>query len=181
MSFDILPLVLAHLKQAAAPACVIISGEIGAGKTSFGKRLAESLSSCGTTLGGILAPRVMEDGETIGYNVLDLETATICKLASIDPPGIKVGKYYLSREALDFSLQAVASASTRSQVVFLDEVGRLELQGKGHASATRILLDSPAKAILMIRSTLVKAIVECFSISDHAVFSVENIPGASGN
>ena len=121
----------------------------------------------------------MKDGVTVGYNVLDLETATLYKLASTDPPGIKVGKYYLSPEALDFSLQVVASASTRTQVVFLDEVGRLELQGKGHARATRILLDSPVKAILMIRSALVKAVVESFSISDHAVFSVGSVPSAS--
>jgi hypothetical protein len=52
----------------------IISGKRGEGKTSLAKKLAGILRQNSYSAGGIITERVMDGGETAGYNLVDLET-----------------------------------------------------------------------------------------------------------
>ncbi|MEA3238257.1 MAG: nucleoside-triphosphatase [Candidatus Bipolaricaulota bacterium] len=153
--------------------CIVIHGQIGAGKTRLAQRLAAALEKHKIRVGGIISPRIVDGVETIGYRVRDLDTGEEQSLAALNPPGIPIGKFYLSEDALLFARTAIEHAAATAQVVFLDEVGRLELTGQGHAPALRALLRSEAIHVLFVRTTFVEHIIEKFGIGDHASFSVE--------
>jgi len=153
--------------------CIIIHGEIGAGKTRLAEVLVTELRKRGLRVGGIVSPRILDGKDTVGYQVRDLQTCEERSFAKLDPPGIPIGKFYLSEDALAFAHTAIESAIATDQIVFLDEVGRLELDDKGHADALRTLLRSGAIPVLFMRTTFVEHIIEKFGIGDHASFPVE--------
>jgi nucleoside-triphosphatase THEP1 len=51
---------------------LIIHGERGSGKTSRTRDFVEKARSKGYTIRGVLSERILENGETIGYDCLDL-------------------------------------------------------------------------------------------------------------
>jgi nucleoside-triphosphatase THEP1 len=157
-----------------SPAPVIVAGAIGAGKTETGLRVAQRLKEHGITVGGILAPRLVEHGETTGYNVLDLATGEDTPFARPNPPGQMVGRFYVRPTGLAFATRALRHGAERAAVVFIDEVGRWELAGEGHAAALRSVLGSRAVPVLFVRAELVPAVVEAFHLhSAHVVRLVE--------
>ena len=158
------------------PGPVIVAGGVGAGKTAAGLRLARKLRENGITVGGILAPRLLEQGETTGYNVLNLLTGEDAAFARSDPPGRLMGRFYVRPTGLSFAQHALRNATEHAAVVFVDEVGRWELSGNGHAAALADVLGSHAVPILFVRAELVTAVVEGFSLeSPHIVRLVETV------
>ena len=153
--------------------CIIIHGGIGTGKTRLAERLAVTLRGRKIKVGGIISPRILSGGETIGYRARDIDTGAERPFATLNPPGIPIGKFYLSEDALAFALTVIESASATAQVVLLDEVGRLELAGKGHAISLRSLLQSEAIPVLFVRTAFVDKVARAFGIIDHASFPVD--------
>jgi general stress protein 26 len=155
---------LASATAGSPPTPVIVAGGIGAGKTEAGLRLAERLKQSGITIGGILAPRLFEHGETTGYNVLDLLTGEDAAFARPDPPGHTVGRFYVRSAGLAFAERALSRGAERASVVFVDEVGRWEIAGGGHAAAVRSALQSRAILVLLVRAELVGDVIERFGL-----------------
>lgn len=151
---------------------VIVAGEVGAGKTAAALRLFQRLRSAGIRAGGVLAPRLVDQGKTVGYNVLDLSRGEDVPFARSEPPGLAVGRFYVRPEGLLFSERALRHAAASADVVVLDEVGRWELAGGGHAAAVRDVLASRAVAVLLVRSELIGAVAETFGLHDPDVLSV---------
>ncbi len=148
----------------AHPNPVIVAGGIGVGKTVAGLRLAQRLRQNGIIVGGVLAPRLLEQGETTGYNVLDLLTGEDASFARSDPPGHVVGRFYVRPAGLAFADRALRQGAERAPVVFLDEIGRWELGDGGHAAALRDVLRWRAVPVFFVRAELVEAVVEHFGL-----------------
>ena len=160
----------------AARTPVIVAGGIGAGKTEAGLRLAQRLRQSGTPVGGILAPRLLDRGETTGYNVLDLLTGEDAPFARPDPPGHVVGRFYVRPAGLALADRALRQGAERAPVVFVDEVGRWELGGGGHAAALHDVLQSRAVPVLFVRAELVDAVIKSFDLrSPRIVRLVETV------
>jgi nucleoside-triphosphatase THEP1 len=168
--------VLEHLADQDASSCIVLSGGIGAGKTQRAEGLAQALVAHGVSVGGVLAPRVLSDGETIGYRIRDLLTGEERPFASQYPPGIRVGRFHMNEEGLRFGLAAIERGAREARVVFVDEVGRWELAGGGFAPAIRALLASQALPVLLVRDTLVEEALQVFGIGRSEVLSVAEAP-----
>jgi len=52
---------------------LIVHGGIASGKTSRGDQIADYARENGYKVRGIISQKVMRDGETIGYDMVDLE------------------------------------------------------------------------------------------------------------
>ncbi len=154
--------------------CIIIHGEIGVGKTRLAEQLAAALIERRIKTGGVLSPRIFDGDETIGYTIHDLSTGEEEPFVRLTPPGIPIGKFYLTEDGLALARAAIEHATRAMQVVFVDEVGRLECDGKGHAPAVRTLLRSQALPVLLVRSAFVERVVETFGIARYELFSVES-------
>jgi len=163
--------------QAARP--VLLVGGIEAGKTSTGLRLLSLLRHAGVLVGGFLAPRRLKGDETVGYSLIDLATNTTHPFAGLEPSNVPVGRFFVSQEGLARADRAVTAALDEASVVFVDEVGRLELGGGGHAPAVRRLLASDVVPILLVRDELVDAVTKAFGIEDPVVFHARDALDAS--
>jgi len=172
MSRDLLPRLLVYLRHRKERSCIIISGEVGAGKTVVAKQLAAALKRLNITVGGILSPRIVQDGATVGYTVCDLISGEERPFAGLSTPGIVVGRFFIDRKALDLACRAIEGAARNAQVVFVDEVGRLELQGAGLASAVHTLLNSSALAVFLVRESFVPAVLKTFSINQYIPYHI---------
>ena len=150
---------------------IVITGPIGAGKTGLARRLAESLKERGLRVGGIVAERSMERGETVGYTLVDLSSGKERRFASSTPPGIPVGRFFISDEGLAFAKEALAKAEGMD-VAFLDEVGRMELSGEGHAGPLRRLLSSESLLVMTVRDSFLKLAIERFSLDRPLLFPI---------
>ncbi|MDD4903821.1 MAG: nucleoside-triphosphatase [Candidatus Bipolaricaulis sp.] len=167
---------IAHAVEAGLRATprrpVILAGGIAAGKTRTAERVVQHLRDRGISVGGILAPRRFEGGATVGYRVVDLAAGEEHEFAESTPPGRPVGRFYVRPEALRFARMAVHRAVTTCDVVFIDEVGRWELDGGGHADSVRELVASNAAAVLLVREAFVDDVIAAFGLRDAEVFHV---------
>jgi general stress protein 26/nucleoside-triphosphatase THEP1 len=155
-------------RQAIHP--VLLVGGIAAGKTATGLRLLSLLRQSGIRVGGFLAPRVMDGDETVAYSLIDLATDATHPFASLEPSDVPIGRFFVSEEGLAAADRTVTKALSNAQVVFIDEVGRLELGGEGHASSVRRLLASEVLPVLLVRDELVEEVTTSFGIIDPVVF-----------
>jgi nucleoside-triphosphatase THEP1 len=104
---------------------------------------------------GVASPRVLQDGETVGYRVRDLATGEEFPLCSREPPGIAFRKFFFSPDGLAFANAALRRAAGEAAAILVDEVGPLELAGGGFAPGMRAALSSPAFLVLTVRPSLV--------------------------
>jgi len=151
---------------------ILLVGGIAAGKTSVGLRLLSLLRKSDLPPGGILAPRVLEGDETVGYSLIDLATNTTHPFAGLEPADVAVGRFFVSRAGLDLADRAIRRSAKDRATTFVDEVGRLELSGGGHASAVRELLASSSLPILLVRDEHVDAVIETFGLGEPMIYDV---------
>ena len=172
MSGHLLPRLLALIEEAEEKSGVILSGGVAMGKTRCAERLAADLKTRGIAVGGVIQPRFVQNDKTIGYTVRDLATGEEKLFAGLTPPGIAVGKYFVKAEAVAFARCAIERAAKGARVVFIDEVGRLELAGEGHASAVRMVLTARVLPVLLVRTEFVDRVVRTFSVQQFTVMAL---------
>jgi len=145
---------LEKLVQGEAGA-LIITGPIGTGKTRTAARLVAHLRSSGGKVGGVISPRALKRGATVGYLVRDVSTGKQQPLCSISPPGIKFRRYHFSPEGIAFANRVLTRAASEAQIVVIDEVGPFELSGGGFAPGVMAVRKARVPLILSVRPHLV--------------------------
>ncbi|HOA15526.1 MAG TPA: nucleoside-triphosphatase [Bacillota bacterium] len=123
-----------------------VTGAIDSGKTSLMQRLSEELKDDGVD--GILCPKSYFEGEFIGYGMVRAGSSTVVPLAILEASyrGSFAESFYFDRfvfnvECFALGARIVAEAISREDVrhVFVDEVGPLELEGKGFKGIVALL------------------------------------------
>ncbi len=141
---------------------ILLTGPRASGKTQFLLSLAEELRSRGIPAGGILAPGIWQEGRRSGYDLLEPLPNRQMPLCRLDPlaGGICIGPFHFDPAAIAAGRQALTSAASgRLPVIFVDEIGPLEMQGQGWAPALEVALGKPASLlVLVVRPELVDAV-----------------------
>ncbi|MFH1143631.1 MAG: nucleoside-triphosphatase [Candidatus Eisenbacteria bacterium] len=156
---------------------VFVTGGSGAGKSSACIAAARILRRCSLRVGGVVAPRLLVAGETIGYDVVDVRSGERRELARHRPPGTAVGRFFMRAGGQAFADQALEHAARSARIVFVDEVGPWELQGGGLAGPLRRLLSRPRILVLVVRSGLVGRAGRVFAVPAERVWEVRVCPG----
>ena len=167
-----------ELTKQGRPRPVLLVGGVGAGKTASGLRLVSLLRQADIPVGGILAPRRLQGEETTGYSLIDLLSNVTHAFAGLEPSEHPVGRFFVSQEALDTAQRAIDHAIDEGAVVFIDEIGRWELSGGGHAASVRKALASSSLPILLVRDELVDLVVRTFGVENPIVFRVTSTDDA---
>ena len=98
-------------------------------------------------------------------------------ISEADFPGEPVGDYLVSYEGLEFAAGAIQKAiENRCDIVFIDEVGHLELAGKGIIESVRMACQKAPNTTTVVRKPLLTAFFEYFHLTDpQARFSIKDI------
>jgi nucleoside-triphosphatase THEP1 len=203
LSFQSLPMMIAHLpdsrvmiKHPVSVVCQIISqiewrldevkndlsrrifivtGSVGEGKTTRIQEIVQDLKSQNISIGGILSPRIMENDTTIGYDILDLATnerAAFLRKAD-DDKSPHIGSYSILSEGVEKGCKALRHSQDHSQLVVVDEVGKLELNDKGWAENLDHLLNgSGHNLILSVRERFMEEVIDRWNLQDYTIIRV---------
>ncbi|HAH30868.1 MAG TPA: hypothetical protein DCL44_00980 [Elusimicrobia bacterium] len=151
----------------------IITGGHGSGKSSLAADLAEALRVSGKKPGGILSVGLWKNGERKGFDVIDLVSGVkvpLCRKGG-SGTGTSTGDFNFYGEGISAGLKALSSERlTHANVVFVDEVGFLELEGKGWAPALTQLRELKMPLIIVVRDYLLERITGLLTLDNPVVW-----------
>lgn len=169
---------LTELKYGSANArkIFIVSGPVGGGKTTFTRNITEFLKDQDIKSEGILSERIMAGSRTTGYDVVDLTTGEREMFLREDgnPAGETIGKFYIYPAGLQAGRSILeALVSEKTGIVIIDEVGMLELQGKGwHDSISELLEKSSNNILMTVRDKYVDDVKKKWNLTEAIIFNV---------
>lgn len=157
----------------------IVSGAVGQGKTT---RLAALYAAAGG--GGIITPRLVADGMTVGYRVRRLADGVEHPFAAVlgsEPAGWdggdRFGRFSFSAAGLAFAHEALAAAlAAGADPLFLDEAGPWELAGGGFAPQLAAFAAAGGNLVVAVRPACVEAVVAMFFAARRDEVRVERLP-----
>ena len=150
---------------------LVLTGDIGSGKSSLLEQLVNALSDQ-FSIGGLITK-----GQERKY-FLDIKTREKEYFSSEEKEkGERIGKYFLSRRSLDFAF-SVIKESKRNDIIIVDEIGRLEKEKKGLYKAIESLFNDVKKdikiVIMAIRKDLLQELLSLFSIRPAEIWEVKH-------
>jgi len=156
---------------------LLVVGEPGSGKTTWCRDYLACRRKGGARVGGILCTAIEQHGQRIGCNALDLLTGQEVPFARLSShgwfkEGEGVGEYSISKGGILFACGAIERAvESRCDLVIVDEVGPLELHGRGLVPAVELALASAVDVLIVVRSRLKEALKRRFSNYEFVVLA----------
>lgn len=159
----------------------ILTGPLHSGKTTLIKGVIQKFKDQKVHVDGFLSLAVFEDQERIGYDLFDLKKEeSIPILRKIgEESWQRIGFYFFVPSGLE-EAQKIISRSRAAEICVVDEVGPLELTGKGFWSALKQVLFPPLTTFLIsvregilddFLSTLGKIETRVFDVRDKDILS----------
>jgi len=154
----------------------ILTGAIHSGKTSFVERLVRELREQKVQVKGFLSKSVMRDNEIVGYDLLDLakdrSVPFIRKKGQKDWQ--KIGSYFFIPDVLD-KAQSIILSTQEAGLLVVDEIGPLELEGRGLWPALKQVIIKPSlNFLLVVRKNMLEDIFKLVAPAQAKVYSFEN-------
>lgn len=162
---------------------IILSGPRGSGKSTLLFTLLPLLRKEKLKVGGIIAQGLWQNGIRSGFNLLDLESGKYTPLCrrSDENGARQPTPFTFFEEGMASGEKALSvQQCSNADVVIVDEVGPLEIQGEGWAPLLSPLLelDRPVH-IWVVRHDCVGAVKRIWGLEDVEVVDV-NDAGAAG-
>ncbi|MCK4329193.1 hypothetical protein KAX02_05070 [candidate division WOR-3 bacterium] len=157
--------------------CLII-GEINQGKTQ--KIL--SVYNRKKQGDGFITRKLFKNNTFIGYEIVRLSTEKSVPFAYMRDYApsewdeiYKYGPYTFSRKAFTFAENIVDEIiKKRINPIFIDEVGPLELQGKGFFRTLKEVLNTEKDIYITVRDHCVDEVIKKFNIRKYDVIKLKN-------
>jgi len=129
-----------------------ITGLPGAGKTYALLKVIQMLEGDNLKVGGMITEPIIHGNRREGFYVVDWATKERRVFASKDIESkIMVGRYGVDITALEeVGVQALRRAAAESQVIVVDEVGKMEVESDSFISAVKDALDADKPLILTL-------------------------------
>ncbi|UCE21441.1 MAG: DUF2478 domain-containing protein [Candidatus Aminicenantes bacterium] len=153
----------------------ILTGAVHSGKTTLLKRTIQEFKRRKLVVHGFLSEAVFKGQERIGYDLFDLKKEKSIPL--IRRAGKKdwqrVGSYFFIPRGLE-EAQRIISRSQNSDICVVDEVGPLELSGKGFWPALKPILFPPLIPFLIaVRKSILEDFLSILGGADTKIFDME--------
>ena len=131
---------------------ILLEGRPGAGKSTVAGRLADLLGERGLRVGGFVTEELRERGRRVGFAVeaFDGERATLAHVSLPGPP--RVSRYGVDLEAFERVALPAVEAAARSDVVVVDELGKMELASGRFREAVSELFDGSVPVVATVHA-----------------------------
>jgi nucleoside-triphosphatase THEP1 len=160
--------------SAKAQKIFVVTGKIGAGKTTFVKKLAEIFRQENMSTGGFFSERVMEDQVTTGYDLVNAETGE--RRVFLRQNGVgdfeKIGRFSVDPAGLEMGRAILNSAGlSNARIIIIDEIGSFELDGHGWSDGfERLLADKKKHIIITVRDSNLQKVMDKWKFEGSVVF-----------
>ena len=163
-----------RLRALSEPGLFIITGGHGSGKSELVAALAELLRAAGKRPGGICAEGFWENGARSGFDIVDLsggKREQLCRRGG-RAGAAGAGEFQFYRGGLDAGLAALSpSALEGADAVFIDEIGFLELEGKGWSGPLDTLAQKRScPLIIVVREYLLEKVRARWKLDEAVVW-----------
>jgi nucleoside-triphosphatase THEP1 len=135
---------------------LVLTGPVHSGKTTFLRGLLPDLEASGVSVCGYLSITVMKEGEIVGYDLFDIKERQLTPfLRTYGEDGWqKVGSYFFLPRGLEAATSAILG-SKRGELLIVDEVGPMEIAGRGVWPAlSQALSRFSSNCLLVVRKPL---------------------------
>ena len=153
----------------------IVTGSIGEGKTTQIKNIVETLKNQNISIGGIFSPRIEENGNTTGYDIVDITTneRSAFLRTTKDQKSPKIGRYSILAEGMQKGHKALNNSLNNNQVIVIDEVGKLELSNEGWSENINYLLNGKKHhLILSVRDRFIQEVIDKWYLKNYTILNV---------
>jgi nucleoside-triphosphatase THEP1 len=158
-----------------------LTGAIGQGKTTQVQKIIKVLKERNVSVGGIYAPKVTENNNTIGYDVVDIVSGKreIFLRKTEDSLFSKIGKYSIYSKGLQLGQSALSVRNNNNNlIIIIDEVGNLELEGEGWAGSIEdLLIASDSHLLLVVRDSFIEKVIERWNLKPYLVTNISEYNG----
>jgi nucleoside-triphosphatase THEP1 len=161
---------------------VVVTGPTNCGKTSVVEAIVSKLIGQGCGVSGFIQPGLWQNKEKIGFRVRDVRTGEEIDLARrVEAREGQHGTgFVFETDGFDLAARALARRQV-DDVLIVDELGPLELRGRGHMPAVRRAIgDGSLRAVmLVVRRHLVPSLLLSLEAEDATVVDVTGSEGES--
>lgn len=155
---------------------IIFSKAIHSGKTTELMQYCDEISTT-QHVGGILMPDV--DGSRKLFNIATKEYFDAeCKDPSITTRSlVTIGRFQFYADAFEKANAIILQAASNSDLLIIDEVGRLELEGNGFYQSLKHILhldyyqSGTKRLLLVVRDSLYEQVLSFFEITTHQLIN----------
>jgi nucleoside-triphosphatase THEP1 len=163
---------------------LIVHGGIASGKTHRGEQIADRAKVNGYDVYGVLSRRVTVDRETLGYNMVDLQSdetqPMVYKEEHTEGEGWEWlrGPFMYRVKAFEDANQLLKEAAYRMDaktLVVADEYGHLEARGFGLYPGLRMVVESlgEGKLLVLCRTDKIDSILRLFNQNEARLLVIE--------
>ncbi|MFO8128836.1 MAG: nucleoside-triphosphatase [Bacteroidales bacterium] len=164
-------------KTAGKRTVTILEGGIDAGKTSYLKKYIRMARSKGIKVAGILSEKKYTGGAHMGYMIQNVGTGERRQLCTTGKhegwPA--VGRYYFNPEAFEAGIKWISGSAKQAGLIIIDEIGPLELKGRGWAPVLNRIEALGGKWLLVVREGLVTEVVNRFNLHDAQIKKLADV------
>jgi len=156
---------------------LVLTGVVHSGKTTFLKNFLPSLEALQLPVCGYLSPLVMVEGRAAGYDLFDIRKGQAIPFLRTEGEAgwPKVGPYFFLPAGLEAAETAIRSHRP-GEILIVDEVGPMELSGRGVWPALSEVLSRPSfDCLLVVRNSLLDGLKKRLGKTPVHVFDIERL------
>ncbi|MBE0460023.1 MAG: DUF2478 domain-containing protein [Candidatus Aminicenantes bacterium] len=145
----------------------ILTGPLHSGKTTLLKNIVQVLENKNMRIDGFLSQAVNKNDDCIGYDLFDLKNKKSFPYMrkSGKDKWIQSGSYFLIQKGL-MQAKKIISRKKDIDIFIVDEVGPLELSGKGLFPELEKLIREPVVPLLIVvQSRILESFLSLFSLT----------------
>lgn len=134
---------------------IVVTGDVGVGKTTVCRKLIAIAKNRGYDCGGILTDKAPDKGIIIE----DIGSGKTERLASVEDiyDGPSTLKHHFNSEGIEFGIGAIERAVSAT-ILVVDEIGHLESRGEGFTRVLELIEAGGVRnCVIVIRSELLAA------------------------
>jgi nucleoside-triphosphatase THEP1 len=154
----------------------LLSGPVHSGKTTLLKKAAREFRNKGIRVDGFLSEAVFKGKHRTGYDLLDLREERSIPLLRItgEEAWQKIGPYFFVPSGLE-KAEKIILRSGGVDICIVDEVGPLELEGRGFwLPLERVLLPASTSFLISVRRSILEDFMEILGKTDVMVFGMKD-------
>ena len=154
----------------------ILSGPVHGGKTTLLEKSLPGWASRGLAFGGFLSVAVLDGRGQAEYDLLDLQEGRRLPFLrrTGEPDAERTGPFFFVGRTLDLA-RAIIRKAAPGELLVVDEVGPLELEGRGLWPALREVIFRPEqRSILVVREEILERFVASLGPSVPLIFDVRD-------